>query len=78
MNTQVRDKYEDITIDSLIKYLQLVKSKGVSGDELVLFRDFESQEIFMPTYPVLTLEESFDPTNGEKLCHRVIIECRWI
>ena len=71
-----RDEHEDVTIDSMIKIFQLIKSKGVSGNELILFRDFGSQELFMPTYPVVTLEESFDPITGEKVCHRVIVECR--
>ena len=66
---------QDITIDSLIRLLEICKQE-VGGDEMVLFRDSRESEIFTPAYPILTVENSYDPVDGEWVCRRAIIDVR--
>ena len=64
---------EDITIDTLIRLLEIVKEQ-IGGDEFVLFRDNKTEHIVTPVFPSVIVENTYDPINGEKLCHRVFIE----
>lgn len=64
---------EDITIDTLIRLLEITKGQ-IGGDELVLFRNSKTEHIVMPVFPLVIVENTYDPINGEKLCHRVFIE----
>jgi len=64
----------DVSIDNLIRLLEICKQE-VGGEELVLFRD-DDDNIFMPEYPTIAIENIYDPANGEWLCHRVFIDVR--
>lgn len=68
------DAKADVTIDSLIRMLEICKQE-VGGEELVLFRD-EDDNVFMPRYPTIVIENTYDPVHGEWLCHRMFIDVR--
>lgn len=63
---------EDVTIDNLIRILEICKQE-VGGNELIIFRDRDGHE-FVPIYPIITMENNYNPANGEWLCHRILIE----